>query len=104
MLRSLVLADQAVPLPSEAKKPSGWGLDWTSFDRFARWRERGRHFPPVEQRRRRAGIERHGLRRMLVPVHQHVDDSIPDLARRLQRARVIALAPHIAVPLEDAVH
>jgi len=37
------------------------------------------------------------------PVLQHVDQSVPDFSRSIERAHVIPVSPHAPAPTEDAV-
>src|SRR5436189_248998 len=44
-----------------------------------------------------------GARHVLLPVVQHVDQHIADLARRGERARMVAIAPYATVTRESAI-
>src|SRR6266496_1266251 len=51
--------------------------------------------PAVEPRSRASGIDTRRGPQVLSKVQQHVDDGVPDLARRLQWARMVAIAPDL---------
>jgi hypothetical protein len=41
---------------------------------------------------------------MFPPILQDVDESVPDLTRRAEHPRVVAVSPHATASAEDAIH
>ena len=97
--RTIVRRDEAVSPPADGSKPCPRADN----------RRRARHWrdgfpPPVEPRRRRAGIQSAFSRGVLLTISQDIDQRKPDRARRGQRPRVIAVPEDGSAPPERAVH
>src|ERR1051325_4539575 len=85
-------------LPAEARHPR-------DRERRRRWRvgDRGSALPPRKVRSRAARVDARRRPEVLAEVQQHVNHADPHLARRGQRARVIAVADYLALAPERAV-
>jgi len=97
--RTIVRRDEAVSPPADGSKPCPRADN----------RRRARHWrdgfpPPVEPRRRRAGIQSAFSRGVLLTISQDIDQRKPDRARRGQRPRVIAVPEDGSAPPERVVH
>ncbi len=64
---------------------------------------RRRDLPPIERPRRRTDIEPPRAYHVLLPVHQHIDQPVTNLARGAERPRVIPIAPHVASAPQNAL-
>ncbi len=97
--RPLVGIDTPVPQPAHSRDPAA-----RRPHRRRPRRGRRRCPPPGEPRRGRPRIETARSRDVLPPVLQHVDQRVPDLPRRAEQPRVVAIAPHCPAPPENPVH
>jgi hypothetical protein len=96
--RGLVNVDGAQSPPAEARKPGP-----RPCDRSRACRRRRRGSPSVEPRRRRARIQPAHGSQVLARVVQDVDERVTHFAWCSQQARVVAIAPNVSVPTDDAV-
>jgi hypothetical protein len=60
--------------------------------------------PSRERQGGGTSVEAGGARYVLFPVHEHVNDSMSDLTRRFESARMISIAPDAPSPPIRAVH
>lgn len=97
--RCLTETEEPMAAPSHAGEP---GPCPGNRRRIARTRARAA--PTVEPPRGRSWVEPDGTAHVLAPVGEHVDERVPYLARRRERARMVAVAPDRALACEHAVH
>src|SRR5437016_1998323 len=91
--RRVLRIDQPEPPPPDRREP-GARRDGRAT-RHRRWSHSG---PAVKPRGGGTRIEPASVRQVLSPVLQNVDESVPNLARRPERPRVVALGPHAPTP------
>ena len=104
-LRVLPDVNQPSPPPPPGGEPRPRPRDGRAlFGIPAGWsRKAEAGFPPIEPKSRRARIRPARLRHVLSPIHEHVDQRTPHLARCAERAGVVAIAPHSTAPAEHAI-
>jgi hypothetical protein len=94
----LVDVDEAEPSPADAREPRPGRCDGR---RSSRTRRRGT--PSVGPRGRRARIQPSHRTKMLASVVQDVDERVPDLAGRPERASMVAIAPDASMSAQGAI-
>jgi hypothetical protein len=93
---SLVEAQQSVPAPTDRQEPRHRPSSEGRGD--GNWRR-----PTVEGARRGARIETDSAQPVMSRVLQHVDERVPDLARRAQGVGVMAVAHDLAASAPNRV-
>jgi hypothetical protein len=90
--------DESVSSPPDAGEPRPRRRN----GRGPRWND-DRRSPAGKPPRRRSRIESAHIPEMLPDILQHVDERVPDLARRREDARMISVGPQLPTPTERAI-
>src|SRR5439155_4191885 len=97
--RRFIVADQPEAPPTHCGEPGARG------DHGRSRRLRGnRSSPTAEPAGGRTRIKTTESWHVFAPVLEHVDESIPDFARGLERPHVVTIAPDSSAAAEDPVH
>ncbi len=92
-----------MPLPALRQQPSARRRERSVACAPLQRSRCGRRFPTLEPFSGGAGVQAHRFRNVLAPIHDHVNQTTPHLARCSQCSRVKSVAPKSAAPPENTV-